>query len=298
MSNLTPINSVPLNPIQAEILKPLAPGRSWFDQGMNVLGYSLTVLALLPLLSLIWQILSAGLQHLNFDTLTKSLLDEPIGFVNAILGTLMIVALAALVSVPIGIITAVYLSEFGKATPLAQAIRFTMKILSAVPSIVMGVFAYAILVIPLRTPSALAGSFALMMVMLPIVVLATEEALKLIPDHQRSGSAALGADRIQTTVRVVLAAAMPGITTASLLAIARAAGETAPLIFTAQFSQNYPDGLLQPTPSLSVLIFNFANSADTTQNELAWTASLVLVALVLGLSVGARLVVQRSQASR
>jgi phosphate transport system permease protein len=298
MSNLTPHLPPPLNPIQAEIMKPLAPGRAWFDQAMNAIGYGLTALALLPLLSLMWQIVSAGFKQLNFNTLTKSLLDEPIGFFNVILGTLMIVAVAAVMSLPIGIITAVYLSEFGKAQPLAQVIRFTMKILSAVPSIVMGVFAYAVLVIPLHTPSALAGSFALMMVMLPIVVLATEEALKLIPDHQRSGSAALGANRIQTTIKVVLAAAMPGITTASLLAIARAAGETAPLIFTAQFSQNYPDGLLQPSPSLSVMIYNFANSADTAQNELAWTASLVLVTLVLGLSVGARLVVQRSQASR
>jgi phosphate transport system permease protein len=284
------INSTPV-----EILKPLAPGRSWFDQGMNGLAYSLTALALLPLLSLMWQILSQGFKQLNWNTLSKSLLDEPIGFFNVIWGTIIIVAIAAVVSLPIGIITAVYLSEFGKQKPLAQTIRFTMKILSAVPSIVMGVFAYAVLVIPLKTPSALAGSFALAMVMLPIVVLASEEALKLIPDHQRSGSAALGGNRIQTTVKIVLAAALPGITTASLLAIARAAGETAPLIFTAQFSQNMPDGLLNPTPSLAVMIYNFANSADPIQNELAWTASLVLVSLVLALSVGARLVVNRSR---
>jgi phosphate transport system permease protein len=280
-----------------EILKPLAPGRSWFDKGMTWLGYSLTALALLPLLSLLWEILRQGITKLNFSTLTKSLLDEPIGFVNAILGTLMIVFVAAIMSLPIGLITAIYLSEFGKQKPLAQAIRFALKILSAVPSIVMGVFAYAVLVIPLKTPSALAGSFALAMVMLPIVVLAAEEALKLVPNHQRSGSAALGANQIQTTFRIVIAAALPGITTASLLAIARAAGETAPLIFTAQFSQNFPDGLLNPSPSLSVMIYNFANSADQLQNELAWTASLVLLTLVLVLSVGARLALQRSKST-
>jgi phosphate transport system permease protein len=291
MSNSTRLNSVP---IVAEILKPLAPGRSWFDKGMNGLGYGLTALALLPLLSLIWQILSQGWPRLNFNTLTKSLLDEPIGIFNAILGTVMIVLIAAAFSLPIGIITAIYLSEFGKQTPLAQTIRFVMKILSAVPSIVMGVFAYAVLVIPLKTPALIAGSFALAMVMLPIVTLATEEALKLIPDHQRSGSAALGGNRIQTTFKIVVAAAMPGITTACLLAIARAAGETAPLIFTAQFSQNFPDGLLNPSPSLSVMIYNFANSADPVQNELAWTASFVLVSLVFLLSVGARLALRRS----
>jgi phosphate transport system permease protein len=291
MSNRTPV-------FGNEILKPLAPGRSWFDQGMNWLAYGLTALALLPLLSLVWEILRQGLGRLNLNTLTKSLLDEPIGFLNVIVGSVMIVLLAAVISLPLGIIAAVYLSEFGKQARLAQAIRFAVKILSAVPSIVMGVFAYAVLVIPLKTPSALAGSFALAMIMLPVVILAAEEALKLIPDHQRAGSAALGANQIQTTLKIVLKAALPGITTASLLAIARAAGETAPLIFTAQFSQNYPDGLLNPSPSLSVMIYNFANSADPDQNQLAWTASLVLITIVLVLSVGARLLVQKSSHQR
>jgi phosphate transport system permease protein len=196
------------------------------------------------------------------------------------------------------VITAVYLSEFGKQANIAQVIRFTVKIISAVPSIVMGVFAYAVLVVTLGHPSALAGSFALAVLMLPMIILATEEALKLIPQHQRSGSAALGATQFQTTFRVVIASALPGITTAVLLAIARAAGETAPLIFTAQFSQNFPDGLLNPSPSLSVLIYNFANSPDTEQNRLAWTASLVLLLLVMGLSAGARLLVKRTAMSR
>ncbi|NJN49198.1 MAG: phosphate ABC transporter permease PstA [Alkalinema sp. RL_2_19] len=283
---------------QDMVMRPLAPGRSWFEQGMTIISYGLTLLALLPLISLVWKIVREGMTQLNWHTLTQSLLDEPIGFANVILGTIMIVLVAAAFSLPVGVITAVYLSEFGKNSRIAQVIRFTVKIISAVPSIVMGVFAYAVIVIPLQRPSALAGSFALAVLMLPMVILAAEEALKLIPDHQRAGSVALGANQLQTTLRVVIAPALPGITTASLLAIARAAGETAPLIFTAQFSQNYPDGLLQPSPSLSVMIYNYANSPELAQTQLAWTASLVLLMLVTALSVGARLVVKRSSDDR
>lgn len=206
----------------------------------------------------------------------------------------MIVLVAGLVSLPVGIMTAIYLAEFGKQSPIAQVVRFAVRIISAVPSIVMGVFAYAVLVIGLGKPSALAGSFALLIVMLPMVILATEEALKLIPASQRAASAALGAGQMHTTMHVVMAPAWPGIMTAVLLAIARAAGETAPLIFTAQFSQNYPDGLLNPSPSLSVLIYNFSNSPYEAQQQMAWGAALVLLMLVLILNVGARLLFKRS----
>jgi phosphate transport system permease protein len=280
-----------------DVTRPLAIGRSLFDQIMTWIAYGLTLLALLPLGSLVWKIVTDGIGKLNWQTLTTGLLAEPTGIANAILGTVMIVLLATLMSLPIGVLTAVYLAEFGKQNPISQVIRFTVKMISAVPSIVMGVFAYAVLVVTLGHPSALAGSFALAVLMLPMIILATEEALKLIPQYQRSGSAALGATQFQTTFRVVIAAALPGITTAVLLAVARAAGETAPLIFTAQFSQNNPEWL-SPSPSLSVLIYNFANSPDTTQNQLAWTASLVLLLLVMSLSAGARLLVKRSAVNR
>jgi phosphate transport system permease protein len=285
--------AIMLNQVErSDVTRPLAIGRSAFDRIMTGAAYGLTLLALLPLGSLVWKILAEGIGQLNWAALTHGLLDEPVGLANAILGTLMIVLVASVFAVPIGVLTAVYLAEFGKQAKIAQVIRFTVKIISAVPSIVMGVFAYGVLVVTLGHPSALAGSFALAVLMLPMIILATEEALKLIPQHQRSGSAALGATPFQTTLRVVIAAALPGITTAVLLAIARAAGETAPLIFTAQFSQNFPDGLMNPSPSLSVLIYNFANSPDTAQNQLAWTASLVLLLLVVGLSAGARLLVR------
>jgi phosphate transport system permease protein len=277
-----------------DIHRPLAPGRSWSDRVMTLLAYLLTALALLPLISLTWEILSKGISSVNWQTLTKDLISEPAGFGNAIAGTVLIVLIAAIFALPMGIITAIYLSEFGKQTPIAQVIRFAVRIISAVPSIVMGVFAYAVLVISLGKPSALSGSFALAIVMLPMVILATEEALKLIPAAQRAASAALGAGQMHTTMRVVVAPALPGITTAALLAISRAAGETAPLIFTSQFSQNYPDGLLNPSPSLSVLIYNFSNSPDVAQQQLAWGAALVLLMLVLILNVGARLLFKRS----
>lgn len=242
------------------VTRPLAPGRAWFDHGMTVLSYGLTALALLPLVSLVWKIISEGARRLSWTTLTRSLIDEPIGFANAIVGTLMIVLCASLLSLPIGILTAIYLAEFGKESTIARAIRFIVRMISAVPSIIMGVFAYAVLVLTIGRPSALAGSFALGVLMLPIVILTAEEAIKLIPNHQRTGSAALGANQIQTTFKVVIRPALPGITTASLLAIARAAGETAPVLLTAQFSQFYPNSLLNPSPTLAVMIYNYAES--------------------------------------
>jgi phosphate transport system permease protein len=158
---------------------------------------------------------------------------------------------------------------------------------------VVGVFAYGVIVLAQKQYSALAGSFALAIVMLPIVVLSSEAALGLVPQSQRLASAALGASRLQTTWRVALASALPGITTGALLAIARAAGETAPLIFTALFTENWPRGLSSPAPSLSVLIYNYANSPYIEQNDMAWTASLVLLGLVLALNVGSRLLMRR-----
>jgi phosphate transport system permease protein len=277
----------------ATLTKPLPTGRLLLNRGLTGLAFILTGLAILPLFSVLFEILRQGISHLNWDILSKSLLDSPIGFFNVILGTLMMVGLAAAFSVPIGLLTAIYLSELGKQQPLAQGIRFAVNILSAVPSIVIGVFAYAVVVLSIGHPSALAGSFALSVVMLPIIILAAEEALKLISAQQRAASAALGANQFQTTFRIVVFAALPGITTAILLAVARAAGETAPLIFTAQFSQNFPDGLLNPSPSLAVMIYNFSNSADPVQNQLAWSASVILVGLVLCLSLASRFVTRK-----
>ncbi len=290
-------------PAAADLTDPLSPQRSLFSLSMTAIALLLTGCALLPLLSILMEILGRGVPQLRWEVLTS--LPAPVGmegmtngFANAIIGTLTMVGLAAVFSIPIGMLTAVYLAEFGKQTKLAQIIRFVAKILSAVPSIVVGVFAYGVIVVYLKHFSALAGSFALTVIMMPIIALATEEAIKLVPVAQRLASAALGSNALQTTFKVVIPAALPGITTGILLAIARAAGETAPLIFTALFSQNFPepkfpDGLLEPTASLPVLIYNYATSAFPEQNQLAWTASVILLGMVLTVSILSRIITRK-----
>ena len=284
-----------------ELTKPLPVDRQLLSHGMTLLAFLGTAIALLPLLAILLKILWEGLPHLKWEVLTSlpapvGLEGVPNGFANAIQGTVIMVSLASLISVPIGLLTAIYLAEFGKARAIAQAVRFVVTILTGVPSIVVGVFAYAVIVLHYKF-SALAGSFALAVIMLPIVVLTTEEALKLVPMQQRLASAALGANALQTT-RTVLSTALPGITTGVLLAVARATGETAPLIFTALFTQGWSQGLLQPAPSLSVMIYNYANSAYVQQNQLAWTASVILVGMVLLTNLLSRLITRRRLPNR
>lgn len=286
------------NAISDELTNPLPAGRWLFSLGMTAIAFLLTAVALLPLLAILIEILRQGVPHLTWEVFTAlpapvGMEGVPNGFANAIIGTVMMVLIGSLLSIPLGLLTAIYLSEFGKMRAIAQAIRFVITILSGVPSIVVGVFAFGVIVLTFKGFSALAGGFALAVIMLPIVVLATEEALKLVPTNQRLASAALGANPMQTTFRIVVATALPGITTAVLLAVARAAGETAPLIFTALFTQNWPEGLLHPTPSLSVLIYNYANSAFVEQNQLAWSASAILVGMVLLFSILSRLVTRK-----
>jgi phosphate transport system permease protein len=287
----------------SDLYVPLPPSKKLFSLALSVTTFSLSMLALIPLLAMLWAILSKGVPHLTWDVFTQlpapaGMKDIPSGFANAIIGTVVMVAIAAGLSLPVGILTAIYLTEFGKNSTVASAIRMLITILSAAPSIVVGVFAYAVIVLPLKGFSALAGGFALSVIMLPIVTLATEESLKLVPNAQRLASAALGAGYARTTLRVVLARAFPGILTSSLLAIARAAGETAPLIFTALFSQNWLEGLLSPSASLSVLIFNYANSPFVDQNNLAWAAAVMLVGIVMFTNLLARWVTRNRQATR
>lgn len=265
---------------------PLAPSKKLFNWSMGTLGFFLSVVALIPLIAIFWSIVSNGLPHLSLDTLTQlpapaGLTDVPNGFANAIIGTVAMVAIAAMISLPLGILTAIYLSEFGKQSAFASWVRFMVTILSAAPSIVIGVFAYAVIVLPFQSFSAIAGGFALSILMLPLVALATEESLKSVPNSQRMASAALGAGYARTTLRIVIARALPGIITSGLLAIARASGETAPLIFTALFSQGWLESFFGPSASLSVLIYNYASSPFSEQNDLAWAAALMLLIIVL-----------------
>ncbi|MBW4450635.1 MAG: phosphate ABC transporter permease PstA [Spirirestis rafaelensis WJT71-NPBG6] len=276
-----------------ELCSPLQGKRLFFDYGMTVVAFALAILALIPLLSVVWEIITRGLSGLKPEMFFKEVIDN--GFANAIVGTLVMVGIASLISIPCGVMTGIFLSEFGQGSKVASGIRFITTILTGVPSIVVGVFAYGVIVLTQKQFSAIAGGFALAVIMLPIVVLTTEEALKLIPVPQRLASAALGGNRLQTTFRVVVAAALPGITTGVLLGVSRAAGETAPLIFTALFSQYWSEGLSSPTASLSVLIFNLYNDPSPEKTALVWTASIILLGLVLCISLVSRIFIRRKK---
>jgi len=284
--------------LEEDLQADLPIKRQLFSYGMTAIALLLTALAILPLFSILFSILQQGLPQLGWQTFTAlpsptGSVGEPDGFGNAIIGTAVMVGIASLISIPIGVMTAIFLAEFSQGSAIASFVRFVVTILSGVPSIVVGVFAYGVIVLTTKEFSALAGSFALAVVMLPIVVLSTESALLLVPMAQKLASAGLGASRFQTTFKVVLASALPGIITGILLAIARAAGETAPLIFTALFSNSWFDNLLSPTSSLSVLIYNYISSGFVEKYNMAWTAALVLLGLIMLLNLSARLLTRK-----
>jgi phosphate transport system permease protein len=265
---------------------------------MTALTFGLTALAILPLAAILLEITWRGLPGISWEVFTAlpapvGVENEPNGFANAIVGTLTMVGIGSMLSIPLGILTGIFLAEYCKGSAIVKGIRFICVILSSVPSVIVGVFAYGILVIATRQFSAVAGGVALGVIMLPTVALTAEEALKLVPLSYRLGSAALGGSRFATIFRIVIPAAIPAITTGILLAVARAAGETAPLMFTALFSQFWQESLWSPTPSLTVLIYNYASSPFTEQNRIAWTASLVLVILVLAINIISRLVIHK-----
>jgi phosphate transport system permease protein len=277
--------------IAADLSQSLPITRQLFTYLMNGLAFILSILALLPLLSILWEILSRGIAGFKLEMLFSPLIEN--GFANAILGTIIMVSIGALLSIPVGVITGIFLAEFSQTNPFTQYVRFIATILTGVPSIVVGIFAYGVVVLVTKQFSAIAGGFALSVIMLPVITLTTEEALKLIPVPQRLASAALGGTRFQTTFRVIVSAAIPGITTGISLAIARAAGETAPLLFTALFSQNWSDSLLSPTASLPVLIFNLYNNPDPEVNKLVWTTAIILLTIVLFFSLLSRLIAKK-----
>jgi len=288
--------------LAVELSRPLSWRRVLLARLMTGMTLGLAMLAMLPLGAILFEIVRRGFPQFSFQRLV--LLPAPVGaegviggFGNAILGTFILVGLATLLTVPIGVTAALYLTEFGRRTKSATVLRFVANVLSGVPAIVVGVFAYAVVVLSTiwgyRGFSVLAGSFALAVLMLPIVILTAESALKLVPTNLRLASSALGCSQFQTIFRVVLPAAFPGILTGVLLAMARAAGETAPLIFTALFSQGWFQGVLNPVASLSVLIYNYAESPFVEQNKLAWTASLVLISVVLVVNIASRVVTRR-----
>lgn len=276
------------------LMRKFSP-RTLFDQGMTLISGLFLVIALVPLVAVIAYVAIQGLSQFNLSLFTE-LPPPPMvaggGIANAIVGTLIMVGLAVLISVPIGILIAIYLSEFSKPG-IARWIRFATNVLNGVPSIIVGVFAYALIVLNTKSFSALAGGVALSVLMLPIVIRTTDEALRIVPQDVRWASVGLGASDYQTVLQVVVPAALPSIVTGVTLAVARASGETAPLIFTALFTQFWPQGLLEPTPSLAVLVYNFAGSPFKNQQVLAWAASLLLVMLVLVTNIISRMATYR-----
>jgi phosphate transport system permease protein len=259
------------------------------------------IVAGVPLISVLYMLIVRGGARLNlevFTSLPPAGFEMGGGFGNAIVGTVVMVGLAGLLSIPIGVLAAVYLAELGPTSPLARISRFATKTLTGMPSILAGVFAYAVVVLVTGSYSAPAGGLALAVLMVPTVILTAEEAIKAVPMITRDAAYGMGCTRSQVIWKVLLPTAMPGILTGVMLAVARAAGETAPLLFTALFSsfwlfEGLQPKLMQPTASLAVLIYNFSGMPFDNQIELAWAASLVLVLIVLVINVVSRLVSQR-----
>lgn len=250
-----------------------------------------TVLAVVPLAALVGYVTVQGIGGITLSFFTE--LPKPVGEVgggmaNAIVGSLTLIGLASLIGIPIGVLAAVYLAEFGADTQFGKIVRFSTDVMTGIPSIVVGIFVYTLVVISMRRFSAIAGGIALAVLMLPTVTRTTEELIKLVPDSLREAALALGVPQWRATVFVVLRTAAPGIATGVMLAVARVAGETAPLLFTAFNNRFWNQGLDQPIGSLPVQIFSYAVSPYSDWHRQAWAAALVLVVMVLVLNIGAR----------
>lgn len=276
----------------------LSPWRRLVDRAASV-GMVLAVLiALAPLGLVCYTVLTKGAGVMSLDFLTQDLQNSPRrsggGMAPAIVGTLVITGMAALIAIPLGVLGAVYLNEYGKQKPLARTIRMMADVMTGVPSIVMGLFIYIAWVITFQEQTGFAGSLALACLMLPVVLRSSEEMLRLVPDELRQASLALGAPRWRTTLSVVLPAAISGITSGSLLAIARAAGETAPLVVTIGLINTVNPNLFSgPNTTLSMQIFRNASQPFAVANERAWGAALTLVAIVLVFTIVARFIANR-----
>lgn len=253
------------------------------------------VVALIPLVLIFFYVIKQGFTSLNWDFFTK--LPKPVGetgggMANAIVGTLVLIAIASAFAVPVGLIAGTYLSEY-HARPFASLVRFTADVLNGIPSIVIGIFAYGLAVMPVRRFSAIAGGLALGFMMIPIITRTTEELLNLVPSSLREGSLALGATRARAAFSVMLPAALPGIMTGILVALARISGETAPLLFTAFGNRFFSTRLDQPISSLTVQVYTYAISPYDDWHRQAWAGALVLVAVIFAFSVLARVVTKR-----
>ena len=257
-------------------------------------------LALLPLCSVLYYVFSRGIAGLDLAFFTERPLPvgEPGGgMAPAIVGTLELVGLSCLFAIPPGVLAGVYLSEYGE-TRFGRIARFAADVLSGVPSITVGLFVYAVVVTTMKHFSAFAGGIALAVLMLPTIARSTEELLKLVPDALREAALGLGVPHWRATLRVILRTAAPGIAVGVMLAVARAAGETAPLLFTAFSNRFWSESLSEPTASLPVSIYTYAVSPYEDWHRQAWSAALVLLMMVLLLNVSARFLVRNRVSGR
>lgn len=253
------------------------------------------LLALVPLAFILFFVISQGIQAINLDFFTnmpKPVGEDGGGMANAIVGTMIVTGLGSLAAIPIGILSGIYMSEYA-GTRFSSVARFAADTLNGVPSIVIGVFAYGIAVLPFKQFSALAGGTALGIMMIPIIARTTEELLLLVPETMREGALALGATRARAVFTVVLPAALPGIMTGIVLALARIAGETAPLLFTSFNNRFFTTSLQQPISSLTVQVYTYAISPYEDWHRQAWAGALVLVTMVFLCSLLARLATRR-----
>jgi phosphate transport system permease protein len=273
--------------------------RMWSNRIMLSLSSAAAGIAILILALILGYTLVNGIAFLNLDFLTQA--AKPVGEVgggmrNEIIGTLILVLLGSIIALPIGLMAGIFLSEF--ASPkMADTVRFTADILAGVPSIVVGVFAYALLVRPMQSYSAISAGVALAVIMVPVVARTAEEAMRLVPNSMREAALALGITRWRAVAGVVIPGALTGIVTGIMLAVARIAGETAPLLFTALGSQFGFQGLLKPIGALPLQIYYYALSPYKDWQQQAWAGAFLLIILVLCISVLVRWITSRRRAT-
>jgi phosphate transport system permease protein len=265
------------------------------DKSFKAIIVLLSFACILPMFFILFFITRKGISVINWNFLTQ--LPKPVGeagggILNALIGTFMLIVVSTLLSVPVGVFTGIFLSEYRKGR-LVYLVRLSIETLQGIPSIVIGIVAYVWIVVPMGSFSALSGGVALAMMMLPVIITATEETLKLIPDSLREASLALGVSYPRTILKVVLLSGLSGILTGILLSVARVAGETAPLLFTAFGSPFMGINILKPINTLPLMIFNYATSPYPEWHRLAWGASFVLIVFVLGINLFTKLVTRR-----
>ncbi len=269
-------------------------GRTILNRWRNVkngffIGISVVcaVIVVIPLFLVTIYTFSHGIGALNlsfFIEMPKPVGEAGGGMANAIVGTLILLGIGCVLGLPVGLLAGIYLAEYGD-NPFGHVVRFMADVLSGVPSIVIGVVAYILVVLPMKHFSALAGGVALGLLMIPTVTRTTEEMIRLVPHSYREAALALGVERWKASLRIVLPAAMKGITTGILLALARAAGETAPLLFTSLGNRFWSTSLMQPIASLTVFIFDYAKAPFEDWNRQAWAAAFVLIMLIFIINI-------------